>query len=472
MSDIATTTGTATSRARQVRRAIRRQTRARLALSGPSGAGKTWTALSLAAIIAPGKPVVVIDTEPGDGSQGAAELYADQFDFDTIQWDPPYDPRDLTATIRELGREYAEGVGIIDSASHFWRGEGGTLDIADGRFGGWKSATPAQDQMVDAILRSSMHWIVCTRAKQAYEVNETVSNGQKKQTVQKLGLAPIQRDDLEYEFQVVAMIDTEHRIDIGKTRAAPLAGLSFQANDQGRFGEIYHEWLQGGAELPRQVELDALLQAIKQVPDAKKVGLKQGLREQFGPMTSLTIDQMPGVWNAVRATLEIDPHPFRGQQAGDGVEICEHCSCLVLAGWHDDSAPEPAAAAPAAPAEPDPGADTPEDPPEAPQEPSGGESDALGDAFPGAAEELDTPPADVQVEKAEGPVNLADYEAQLVQWADGLEGADLQAELEREGLPLSGRVADRRHRLVLHLVAKASTEAGANPDLAPGEEPF
>jgi hypothetical protein len=255
-----------------------------------------------------------------------------------------------------------------------------------------------------------------------------------------------------------------------KTRAAPLAGLSFQANDQGRFGEIYHDWLQGGAEMPRQVELDALLQAIKQVPEAKKVALKTGLREQFGPMTSLTVEQMPAVWNAVRATLGVEVHPF--VDAGDdGPPICTHCGCLVLAGWHDDNAPLPAQTAPQAPAEPDPGADTPEDPPESAQEPHGG---ASGDAEPDpdGARTPDDPPADVAVQTDEGEVNLADYEAQLVAWADELRGQALQDELEREGLSLSGSVGDRRTRLVGHLEAKAATAAGANPGLAPGAVPF
>ena len=145
-----TSTGTASSRLALRRPAIRKAALARLALSGASGSGKTWTALGIATRLTAGHPdavILVIDTEPGDGRQGAAGLYADRFRFDTIEWHPPYDPRDLALTIREAYPVLPEhSVVIIDSASHFWRGEGGILDIAGGRFAGWKTATPIQDR--------------------------------------------------------------------------------------------------------------------------------------------------------------------------------------------------------------------------------------------------------------------------------------------------------------------------------------
>lgn len=373
----ANSTGTATSRSRQVRRAVRRQTRARLALSGPSGSGKTWTSLWIAGVIAPGKPIVVIDTEPGDDSQGAAELYADQFDFDTITWEPPYDPRDLTLTIIELGREYPGGVVIIDSASHFWKGSGGTLDIAGGKFGGWRTADPVQNAFIDAILRSPMHVICCTRAKQSYEVEEEGG----KQSVRKLGLAPIQRDDLEYEFQVVGMIDVDHRLDIGKTRAAPLAGLSFAANEQERFANIYAEWLQGGAELPRSIELDALGVAIKRLPagDAR-TRVSTHLRETYGPPSALTVENMPPVWLHVAEALGVEPHRFVTDDEG----LCLSCRVPSPARWHDDALDAgPVSNAPDPAPEPDP--DPPVDEPH-------------GDA----GEEAQTDPADEDHEPGDG----------------------------------------------------------------------
>lgn len=289
-------TGTATSRARLARPAVRKQAYARLALSGASGSGKTWTSLSVATKLAAdmdNRRILVIDTEPADSGQGAAELYADRFDFDTIQWFPPYDPRDLALTLRDLDpNEY--GVVIVDSASHFWRGEGGTLDIAGGKFGGWKTATPAQDDLVDAILRAPMHVIVCTRAKQEYLVEE---GNDGKQKVTKLGLAPVQRDDLEYEFQVVAMIDQQHEIEIGKTRCADLAGAKYRANHQDDFAEVYARWLAGGLQLARQTEVDALRAAMNMIPDAKKrQDVKRAWLSSFGDPQQLPADRVPDAW--------------------------------------------------------------------------------------------------------------------------------------------------------------------------------
>lgn len=248
----------ASSRANLVRPASRRRSFARLALSGPAGSGKTWSALSIAEELAEGGSILVIDTEVE-----SAETYADRFKFEHLVWDPPFDPRDLTATIAEVGKG-DHAVLIIDSASHFWRGSGGTLDIADGTFGKWKTATPAQDDFVMAVLRTKCHVILCIRSKMAYEV-ETGDNG--KQKVTKLGLAPIQRDDLEYELQVVGNVSMEHRIDIGKTRCPDLSGSSFHPNHEKELGRIYGAWLKGGEPLARQVDVDELIARFNAIVD-------------------------------------------------------------------------------------------------------------------------------------------------------------------------------------------------------------
>jgi len=344
------TTGTATSRLRSGRMGVRKATKARLALSAPSGAGKTWTAMSTAfVLVGPGGRVLVIDTEPGDDRQGASELYADSFPaFDVIQWEPPYDPRDLTITIREAGRmtvpdghwpgQQGYDAIIVDSASPFWKGEGGTMDIAGGKFGGWKTASPAQDQLVNAILRAPCHMIVCTRAKQAYEVTEVMEGNAKKQKVEKLGLQPIQRDDLEYEFQVVVVMDEAHRIDIGKTRAAPLAGLSFVANDQHKFAELYKSWLESGADPARQIDIDAIVHTFRVIPEAERQAAKDQFKAEFGDPKYLNGEQVPGVWAWIAALHEIDEHPLK---PSDAVGLCGVCGMADRAPWHVGVADDP-----------------------------------------------------------------------------------------------------------------------------------
>ena len=58
-------------------RATKAQSKLRLALFGPSGAGKTYTALRIGTGI--GGTMAVIDTE-----RGSASKYADRFEFDVL----------------------------------------------------------------------------------------------------------------------------------------------------------------------------------------------------------------------------------------------------------------------------------------------------------------------------------------------------------------------------------------------------
>src|SRR4051812_27681116 len=158
--------GVRMSRLNQAQQAIRTGQKARIALSGPTGGGKTWTALVIATELAgPDGTVLVIDTE-----RGSAALYSDAFKFDTIDWTPPYDPREVAETIREAAERY-DAI-VVDSLTHFWQGEGGTLDIVESsasrsaggnKFAGWKVGTPAQNSFVEAMLQADAHVIATMR---------------------------------------------------------------------------------------------------------------------------------------------------------------------------------------------------------------------------------------------------------------------------------------------------------------------
>ena len=248
------------SRANLAKPAVREAMKARLFLSGPSGSGKTRTALTIAtSLIEEGGKIVLVDTEVG-----SSRTYADDFTFDYVPWEPPYNPRELGDTVLDLAKKY--DVVIIDSLSHFWNGEGGTLDIADGKFGGWKDATPAQDDMVMGILRAQTHMILCARAKQSYSV--TVGpNG--KQQVEKVGLAPIQREGFEYELNVSAAMDMAHNIVIDKTRCSRLAGRTFRpGRGASELADIYGAWLASGEPLADRETISDIVARLNQLPDA------------------------------------------------------------------------------------------------------------------------------------------------------------------------------------------------------------
>ncbi len=248
------------SRLAAIRPAVRQKMFGRLMIAGPSGSGKSWSALSIATVLAGDKPILVIDTE-----RESALTYAENFNFQHLPWRPPFDPTELTETLKELGDQY--GVVIIDSLTHFWRAEGGTLDMADGKFGGWKSARPAQDRMVQALLGVEAHLIVCVRSKMEY----LVENSGKKVT--RVGMAAIQSDDLLYEMNAALEIDMEHRIEVTKSRTTALpVGRMYTAGHEKKAAEDYAAWLEGGEPPASAEQVAVVVEALNGIRDNEAKG--------------------------------------------------------------------------------------------------------------------------------------------------------------------------------------------------------
>jgi hypothetical protein len=202
-------------------------------------------------LVGPDGKIGLIDTE-----RNSASLYAEEFGtFESLAWEPPYDPRELAETITAEGGKY--DVLIVDSLSHFWRGEGGTLDIVEmnatrnsggNRFAGWKSGTPAQNAMIDALLLSKCHVIVTMRSATEWTLEKDEKTG--KTSPRRHGLAPVQRNDLEFEFDVVADLDLAHTITVSKSRAHPLADRMFPAGHGHKLGQILRGWLESASSEP------------------------------------------------------------------------------------------------------------------------------------------------------------------------------------------------------------------------------
>lgn len=199
------------------KKATKAAAKLRLGLIGPAGSGKTMSALRIAHGL--GGRVAVIDTE-----RGSASLYSGErgLDFDVLELET-YEAQKFIEAIAQ-----AEAAGydvlIIDSLSHAWAGKGGILEFVDkaakrsggGSFSGWRDATPLHNQLVDAILGAKLH-IICTLRSKVEHVIEQV-NGRTQ--VRKVGLQPVQRDGLEYEFTVVGDVTQDHELIVTKTRAA------------------------------------------------------------------------------------------------------------------------------------------------------------------------------------------------------------------------------------------------------------
>ena len=225
----------------EIRKAVRKKAKLRLGIAAPSGAGKTYSSLLLAFGL--GQKIGLIDTE-----QGSGDLYADLGDYDIIQIEAPYTIDKYLQAIKAFEQANYDVI-IIDSLSHAWAGDGGLLDkqgkIADSGKGNgytaWRSITPEHNALVNAMLASPCHIIATMRSKQEY-VLQVNDNG--KQAPKKVGMAPIQRDGMEYEFTVMFDIDINHNATATKDRTRLFDGNIFKITSQ--TGEQLLEWLNDG----------------------------------------------------------------------------------------------------------------------------------------------------------------------------------------------------------------------------------
>jgi hypothetical protein len=203
------------------KRAEKRQGKLRVAFTGPSGSGKTLSALLIAQGM--GKRIFVIDTENYSASD-----YADRAEFDVAVITPPYTVAKYLAAMEQAEEEGADVI-IVDSLSHAWAGDGGLLeqkDILDAAGGGkafqnWAKISPLHARLVSKILQNQRHLICTLRAKAKHQIVEKPGGGTK---VEKLGLDPVFREGIEYEFTVAFDLLMSHHAQTSKDRTSLFDG--------------------------------------------------------------------------------------------------------------------------------------------------------------------------------------------------------------------------------------------------------
>ena len=229
----------------EIRPAAKERAKLRLGIAGPAGSGKSYTGLLIASAL--GGRVGVIDTE-----HRSAHLYADLIPggFDVIELSPPFSPDNYVAAIHAFEMAGVETI-IIDSLSHAWAGEGGALDmqgkIADktgNSWAAWRSITPKHTALIEAMLQSPCHVIATMRSKMDY-VQE--GEGAAKGKVKKVGLAPVMRDGIEYEFTLFMEMDQTHNGFVGKDRTQLFDNQIIEKPGQD-MGRRLLEWLNQGVE--------------------------------------------------------------------------------------------------------------------------------------------------------------------------------------------------------------------------------
>ncbi len=253
----------------EIHRATKCRAKLRLGMSGPAGSGKTYSALLIAEGL--GGRIGMIDTEHGSG-----DLYADLLPegYDVLRLEPPFTPGRYIEAIQALEAAGAQTI-IIDSLSHAWSGEGGSLDrhgkIADrsgNSWQAWRQVTPEHNALVEAILQSPCHVIATMRAKTEYVQEKDERTG--RQIVRKIGLAPVMRDGIEYEFTIFMELDSQHLAHVGKDRTRLFDGQIIRP-DSGTGRELL-AWLDSGAQEPVRTGL----------PDAQRASLRQAIEQAPG----------------------------------------------------------------------------------------------------------------------------------------------------------------------------------------------
>ena len=197
----------------KLEQASRKRAKIKMALQGPSGAGKTMSALLLAyGLCNQWSKIAVIDTE-----NHSAELYSHLGKYNVVNIGASYTPEKYCEAIKLCENAGMEVI-IIDSISHEWDGSGGILDVhgnmAGNSFTNWSKLTPRHNSFIQTILQSTSHIIATIRSKQDYVLQE--KNG--KMVPEKVGTKGVTREGMDYEFTLVLDIDIKHHATATKDR--------------------------------------------------------------------------------------------------------------------------------------------------------------------------------------------------------------------------------------------------------------
>jgi len=220
--------------------ASRKNAKMKMALQGPSGAGKTYSALLIGfGLCGNWEKIAVVDTE-----NHSASLYDHLGNYKVLNLNAPFEPEKYCEAIR-LCEESGIEVVILDSVTHCWEY---LLDyhanLPGNSFTAWAKVTPRHNLFIQTILQSSLHIIATVRTKQDYVLVEKNN----KQVPEKVGLKGIQRDGLEYDFTLVFDIDIRNFATASKDRT----GLFFGKPEQklsSATGIQIREWCNSGSDV-------------------------------------------------------------------------------------------------------------------------------------------------------------------------------------------------------------------------------
>lgn len=191
--------------------AIRERVPLLVGVYGPSGTGKTFSALRLATGMrnVVGGDIHVIDTEAR-----RALHYADRFAFRHVDFRPPFSPDDYSAALSHCASKGARVI-VVDNMSHEHEGQGGVLEWHDAetdrlargddnkrervKMLAWQAPKAARRRLINQVLQLGLSVVFCFRAKEKLKLLRG-------KDPEPLGWQPIAGEEFVYEMTATALL--------------------------------------------------------------------------------------------------------------------------------------------------------------------------------------------------------------------------------------------------------------------------
>ncbi len=206
--------------------AIRERVPISMAFVGPTGSGKTGSALEVAHGFQDvlGGDIGVMDTEARRSlAYAGAPMFSDpsrNFKFRFMDFKAPFGPKDYEAACEHFIKKGIKHI-LVDSASHMWEGTGGVLQMHQAEcerlqkawhcgaekanFPAWNAAKTAQTNFINYMKQQGINFFFCFRAKEKMKM---IKVDEKVKPVQ-IGWQPIGGEDLLFEMSLACLLRPE-----------------------------------------------------------------------------------------------------------------------------------------------------------------------------------------------------------------------------------------------------------------------
>jgi DNA helicase HerA-like ATPase len=224
-----------------------------IAFCGKSGSGKTYGALLFArGYVGKNGKIGVICTE-----NGRAECYAGDpliGDFFIIVLDAPFTPERYIEAYNEMFEFVgADGIIIVDSGSHEWEGDGGTLEFVEEQgaknnsAGKWNKPKQRRKKFVSLIASPPVATIICFRIKDRLIDVRDPSKG----TVEEI----VTEKNFRFELSVIVKFEVESHIMTFTKAPKPLHDIIHNGVIMTReLGEKFCKKMKGIVEPKKTIE--------------------------------------------------------------------------------------------------------------------------------------------------------------------------------------------------------------------------